>query len=112
MLQDRRMLNAADKTKTKSEGLECESRTQSKNSINKLDRLINRNKNKYKLNSLDLINHIDNKNGTPVTIASIYDPKDPNRQIREDLVVLIDSGASHSMAKASLVMKYKKSLFK
>ena len=37
---------------------------------------------------------------------------DPNRLIREDLVVLIDSGASHSMAKASLVMKYKKSHFK
>ena len=106
------MLNAADKTETKSEGLERESRTRSKNSINKLDRLISRNKNKYKLNSLDLINHIDNKNGTPVTIASIYDPMDPNRIIREDLVVLIDSGASHSMAKASLVMKYKKSFFK
>ena len=87
------MLNAADKIKTKSEGPEFESRTQSKNSINKLDRLISRNKNKYKLNSLDLINHIDNKNGTPVTIASIYDPMDQNRLIREDLVVLIDSGA-------------------
>ena len=37
---------------------------------------------------------------------------DRNRLIREDLVVLIDSGALHSMAKASLVMKYKRSLFK
>ena len=37
---------------------------------------------------------------------------DQNRLFREDLVVLIDSGALHSMAKASLVMKYKKSLFK
>ena len=106
------MLNAAGKTETTSDGLECKSRTQSKNYINKLDQLINRNKNKYKLNSLDLINHIDNKNGTPVTIASIYDPMDQSRIIREDLVVLIDSGASHSMAKASLVMKYKKSHFK
>ena len=59
-----------------------------------------------------MINHIDNKNGTHVTIASIYNPMDQNRLIREDLVVLIDSGASHSMVKASLVMKYKKSLFK
>ena len=55
---------------------------------------------------------MDNKNGKPVTIASIYDPMDQNKLIREDLVVLIDSGASHSMAKASLVMKYKNSLFR
>ena len=99
------MLNAAGKTETTSDGQECKSWTLSKNSTNILDRLINRNKDKYKLNSLDLINHIDNKNGTPVTIASIYDPTDQIRIIREDLVVLIDSGASHSMAKASLVMK-------
>ena len=59
-----------------------------------------------------MINHIDNKNGTPVTIASIYDPMDQNKLIKEDLVMLIDSGASHSMAKASLVMKYKRSLYK
>ena len=59
-----------------------------------------------------MINHIDNKNGTPVTIASIYDLMDQNKLIKEDLVMLIDSGASHSMAKATLVIKYKKSLFK
>ena len=76
-------------------------------SINKLDRLISKNNNKYKLNSLDLINHTDHKNGTPVTIASIYDPMDQKQIVMEELVVLIDSGALHSMAKASLVMKYK-----
>ena len=74
--------------------------------------MVSKNKNKYKLNSLDFINHIDNKNSTPVTIASIYDPLDQNKLIKEDLVVLIDSGASHSMAKASLVMKYKNFLFR
>ena len=73
----------ADKIKTKSKGLECKMRPQSKNSTNKLDQLISRNKNKYKLNSLDLINHIDNKNGTPVTIASIYDPMDQNRLLEK-----------------------------
>ena len=112
MLRDRHTLNAANKTKTNAKRLECESRPQSTDSINRLDRLISRNKNKYKLNSLDFINHIDNKNGTPVTIASVYDPMDQNKVIKENLVVLIDSGVLHSMAKASLVMKYKKSLFK
>ena len=90
------MLNAAGKTETTSDGQECKSWTQSKNSTNILDRLINKNRNKHKLNSLDLINHIDNKNGTPVTIASIYDPTDQSRIIREDLVVLIDSGLSRA----------------
>ena len=73
-------------------------------SITKLDCLICRNKNKYKLNSLDLINQIDKKNSMPVTIASVYDLMDQTKTIKENLIILIDSGASHSMAKASYVM--------
>ena len=106
------MLNAAGKTETTSERQEYKLRTQPENSTNKLDRLINRNKNKYKLNSLDLINQIDNKNSMPVILASVYNPTDQTKTIKEDLIILIDSGASHSMAKASLVMKYKNSFFK
>ena len=48
LLQDRHTLNAANKTKINSKRLECESRTQSTDSINRLDRLISKNKNKYK----------------------------------------------------------------
>ena len=77
---------------------------------NKLDRLISNNKNKHKLTSLDLINQTT-KDGTPVTLASLYDPKDQSKIIKEHLLILIDSGASHSMAKASLVQRYKHSFF-
>ena len=80
--------------------------------MNKLDRLLYKNNNKIKLNSLDLINQTNILSCTPVTIASLYDPMDHKRVIRNNVVVLIDSGASHSMAKASLVMTYKKSFFK
>ena len=82
------------------------------NSINKLDCLICRNKNKHKLTNLDLINQANRKNSTPVTVASVYDPRDQTKIIKDDLLILIDSGALHSMAKASLVMKYKDSFFK
>ena len=84
--------------------------TKSVNILNKLDQVIYKNKKKYKLASLDLISQ--NKNNTPITVASIYDPKDLSKTIHKEVVVLIDSGASHSMAKASLVMKYQKSFFK
>ena len=50
------------------------------NSINKLDRLICRNKNKRKLTSLDLINQANRKNSTPVTVASVYDPRDQTKR--------------------------------
>ena len=75
--------------------------------MNKLDRLLYKNNNKIKLNSLDLINQTNSLSYTPVTIASLYNPMDHKRVIRNNVVVLIDSGASHSMAKASLVMTYK-----
>ena len=77
--------------------------------MNKLDRLLHKNNNKLKLNSLDLINQTNSLNITPVTIASMYDPTDPKRVIRNNLLILIDSGTLHSMAKASLVMTYKRS---
>ena len=104
MLHIKDKLNAANKVKINPKELESESQTKSVSSINKLDRLISKNKNKYKLNSLDLINHIDNKNDTPVIIASVYNPRDQTKIIKENLIILIDSGASHSMAKASLVI--------
>ena len=79
---------------------------------NKLDRLISKNNKKNKLNSLDLIDQTNMSNITPVTFASLYDPLDHNKIIENNLIVLIDSGASHSMAKASLVMMYKTSFFR
>ena len=82
------------------------------NSNNKFDRLISDNNKKIKLNSLDLINQTNMLNITPVTFASLYDPMDRSKIIKHNLIVLIDSGASHSMAKASLVMMYKNSFFK
>ena len=80
--------------------------------MNKLDCLLYKNNNKIKLNSLDLINQTNSLSYTPVTLASLYDPMDHKRVIQNNVVVLIDSGASHSMAKASLVMTYKESFFK
>ena len=55
----------------------------SANSVIKLDQLISKNKNKYKLNSLDVINHIDNHNCTPVTVASMYNPRDQTKIIKK-----------------------------
>ena len=86
-----------------------ESQMKSVNSNNKFDRLISDNNKKIKLNSLDLINQTNMLNITPVTFASLYDPMDRSKIIKHNLIVLIDSGASHSMAKASLVMMYKNS---
>ena len=81
-------------------------------SINELDCLVCRNKNKHKLTSLDLINQATRNNGTPDTLASVYDPLDQTKIIKENLLILIDSGTLHSMAKASLVKKYKHLFFK
>ena len=51
-------------------------------SINKLDRLICRNNSKYKLTSLDLINQTAKNNGTPVTLASVYDPLNQIKKLK------------------------------
>ena len=59
-----------------------------------------------------MINQTDKNNGTLVTLASVYDPLDQTKIIKDNLLILIDSGALHSMAKASLVKKYKDSFFK
>ena len=66
---------------------------------------------RHKLSNLDLTNQAF-KDGTPVTLASVYDPNNDHKIIKEHILVLIDSGSSHSMAKASLVDKYKDSFFR
>ena len=91
--------------------LQTKSVDSSFNDINKLDKMISKNKKRHKLTNLDLTNP-SAKDGTPVTLASVFDPKDQDTIIKEHLFVLIDSGASHSMAKASLFKKYKKSFFR
>ena len=78
---------------------------------NKLDKVVSKNMRRYKLSNLDLTNQAF-KYGTPVTLASVYDPNNDHKIIKEHLLVLIDSGSSHSMAKASLVDKYKYSFFR
>ena len=52
-----------------------------------------------------MINQTAKNNGTPVTVASVYDPLDQTTINKDNLLILIDGGASHSMAKASLVKK-------
>ena len=59
-----------------------------------------------------MINQTTRKNGMSVTVASVYDLLDQTKIIKENLLILIDSGVLHSMAKASLVIKYKDSFFK
>ena len=103
---------SSPKTGPKADKSTNELHTKSANSMNRLDCLIHKNNSKIKLNSLDLINQTNSLNSTPVTIASVYNPMDPKRVIRNNLLILIDSGALHSMAKASLVMTYKNQFFK
>ena len=55
------------------------------------------------------MNQAPKDDGTPVTLASVYDPVDKNKILKEHILVLIDCGSSHSMAKVSLVNKYKDS---
>jgi hypothetical protein len=55
----------------------------------------------------------EEEDGTPVTLASVFDPHNKYKIMKEHLLVLLDSGFSHSMAKASLVNKeYKDEFFK
>ena len=77
--------------------------------MNKLDKLISKNMRKHKSNNLGATQGIND--ATPVTLATVYDPTDPSKIIKDYLLVLIDSGSSHSMAKASILKKYKKNFF-
>ena len=51
------------------------------------------------------------KDGTPVTITTIYHPNHNNRVLQNNLITLCDSGCSHSMMKASLVKNYQNLYF-
>ena len=78
--------------------------------LNKLDRVISRNMRLHKSNILATSSK-EVGDGTPVTLASVFDPHNKNEIIKEHILVLLDSGSSHSMAKASLVNKYKDEFF-
>lgn len=83
-----------------------------KKSINKLDKFITRQKHNFKLSHFESKIHDTSKDSTPVTLASVYSADDKNKIHKEHLLVLIDSGSSHSMAKASIVHKFKDKFFK
>jgi hypothetical protein len=65
----------------------------------------------HKSNTLVTSNK-EEEDGTPVTLSSVFEPHNKNNIMKEHLLVLLDSGSSHSMAKASLVNKYKDEFFK
>ena len=77
--------------------------------INNLDKIISKNMRKHKSNTLGSCQKI--KDATPVTLATVYDPTDQTKIVKDYLVILLDSGSSHSMAKASILNKYKKDFF-
>ena len=80
--------------------------------MNKLDIVISRNMRLHNSSTLVTSNK-EEEDGTPVTLASVFDPHNKNKIMKEHLLVLLDSGSSHSMAKASLVNKeYKDEFFK
>ena len=66
---------------------------------------------RHKLSNLDLTNQAF-KDATLVTLASVYDPNNDCKIIRDHLLVLIDSRLSNSIVKALLVDKYKDSFFR
>ena len=49
------------------------------------------------------MNQLPIAEGIPVTLASIYNPTDKNKILKEYLLVLIDYESSYSIAKASIV---------
>ena len=79
--------------------------------LNKLDRVISRNMRLHKSNTLVTSNK-EVEDGTPITLASVFEPHNENKIMKEHLLVLLDSGSSHSMAKASLVSQYKDEFFR
>eukprot|EP00957_Ditylum_brightwellii_P114394 8721417-Ditylum_brightwellii.AAC.1 len=64
------------------------------------------------LNNVVVSPTVDTKDGTPVVLITIYDLKHQKKGWREQLFVLLNSGSSHSMLKASLIKKYKNKFFK
>ena len=77
--------------------------------MNTLDKIISRNILMHQYNSLN--GNLELKDGTSVTLASVFDPKDKSKMLKENLLVLIDCGSWPSMTKASLFVKYKNRFF-
>ena len=50
-----------------------------KKTINNFNKLISKNKLKHRFTNLDLINQLPTVDGTPVTLASMYDPTYKNK---------------------------------
>ena len=66
----------------------------------------------HKSNTLVTLNK-EEEDRTPVTLASVFDPHNQNKIMKEHLLVLLDtSGSSHNISKVSLVNKYKDEFFK
>ena len=62
--------------------------------------------------NLNSNNKLETNDDTPVTIASVYHPKKTKKILAENLLVLLDCGSSHSMAKSSIVKQYKNTFFR
>ena len=76
---------------------------------NNLDKIISKNMRKHNSNTLGSCQDITD--ATPVILATVYDPTDQTKIVKDYLVVLLDSGSSHSMAKSSILNTYKKDFF-
>ena len=92
-----------------------------KNTENKLDAIISKalNENSISRDLKETIfvnpnrdDKLDFKDGTPVTISSVYHPNNTKKTLADNLLVLIDCGSSHIMVKASIVKKSKDDFFR
>ena len=100
------------KYKIKNNKNKLQTKLVTKKTSNKLDKFISKSLKKHQFVNLESYDNLFLKDGTPVTFASVYDPNNTKRILVGNLLVLLDCGSSHSMAKASIVKKYKDSLFK
>jgi hypothetical protein len=46
------------------------------------------------------------KDATPVTLATLYNPRDKSEKVKTNMIILCDSGSSGSMVKGEIVQDF------
>ena len=68
---------------------------------NRFDRLISKRTNKNKITKFDPL--VVPTDPTPVSLATVFNPKDEHQEVKANMLVLFDNGSSGSMIKQEIV---------